>query len=172
MTSSSVRIIVSALRSPRATGPTRARLLRALTRASLTGADLAGADLAGANLTGANLAGAYLTRADLTRANLTRADLTGADLTGASLTGADLTGAKGLLWASVGFSMHGECGRTLLAWEHESVGHTVYECGCFHGTEEDLVYFISTRSPKKADTRTKCLHACKALIEYQKGLIP
>jgi len=147
-----------------------------LTDANLTRADLTRANLTRANLTRANLTDANLTRADLTRANLTRADLTranlhGADLHGANLTRADLTRANltravnAPLLASIGWSDHGECGRTLTVMLHDSTGaEPMYRCGCFWGDEAKLRKYIADEAEHLRESRTEALDIVSGLM--------
>ena len=141
-----------------------------LSRANLYGADLYGANLSRANLSGANLSRADLSRADLYGANLSRADLSRANLSGANLSGANLYGAnlygeKIISTASVAFSGHGECGRTLLGIRTEK---SVYlRCGCFSGSPEDLIEYIAKGDKKYKHTRGLALALVVILLEAE-----
>src|SRR5574343_263845 len=149
-------------------GGVRANLRDAdLSGADLGGADLTGADLTGADLRGADLYGANLTGANLTDANLTDADLRGADLRGADLRGADLYGAiNAPLGALVGWTDHGECGRTLVAVLHISTGtEPVYRCGCFVGSADALRQYIAGGQEDLRESRTEALESVSGLMD-------
>jgi uncharacterized protein YjbI with pentapeptide repeats len=74
---------------------------------------------------------ANLSGADLSWANLSRANLSGANLSGAKINNEEVSS-----WASVQFSGHGQCGRTLLAIKAGETTHL--RCGCFSGSPADL----------------------------------
>jgi uncharacterized protein YjbI with pentapeptide repeats len=150
-------------------GGSRADLSGAnLSRANLFGANLSGADLSRANLFGANLSRANLFGANLSGADLSRADLSRANLFGANLSGADLFGAKikdeeVSSWASVQFSGHGQCGRTLLAIK---AGKTIHlRCGCFSGSPVGLRKFIAGDEARYRTTRTLALKCVLMLLK-------
>ena len=131
-----------------------------LNRASLRGADLRGADLSGANLSWASLRGADLSGADLNRASLR----------GADLSGADLSGARGILHASVGWSNHGDCGRTLLVVaDQDGPGIDVYHCGCFCGDRDELLEYIEEGVERYRRTRRLALEVVQMLLEDARG---
>ena len=151
-----------------------ANLSRAnLSRANLSGANLSGADLSGADLSGADLSGADLSRANLSGANLSGADLSGAnlsraDLSGANLSRADLSGADGekekiIAVASVQFTGHGECGRTLTAIKTEKTIHLF--CGCFSGSPEELAAYIARKKSCYVKTRMLAMTTALALLD-------
>lgn len=149
------------------TGGVRANLRFAdLSFANLRGAKLSGADLHGADLYGANLSGADLTRAVLRGADLRGATMTGANLCRADLTGANLTdAANSPLLASIGWSDHGECGRTLVAMLHDSVGaEPMYRCGCFWGSEAKLRQYIANEDECLRESRTEALNIVSGLM--------
>lgn len=102
-------------------------------RANLLEADLHGADLRGANLYGANLRGA--------------------DLRGANLSGANLKQTQGVVYCSVSWPEHGECGRALTAVRIGSVD--TYFCGCFCGPLGDLKNYIAKGRPEHWISRAK-----------------
>ena len=124
---------------------------------------LKGADLSGANLSGANLSGANLSGADLSWADLSWADLSGANLSGANLSGADLSGADGIIYAQVSFNWHGERGRQLSAIKIN--GDIVLFCGCFKGSETDLMAYIERGDEKYKQSRTVALSTVMSLIK-------
>ena len=141
-------------------------------RACLPGADLSGADLRGADLSGANLSGANLTGTDLDGANLDGANLSGATLTDANLHGAYLHGARlhnainAPLVASVSWTDHGECGRTLMAALHISTGaEPVYRCGCFAGSADELRRYIADGPEDLRESRTEALEIVSGLMD-------
>jgi uncharacterized protein YjbI with pentapeptide repeats len=121
---------------------------------------------------------AFAARADLSGADLSGADLSGAYLSGAYLSGADLSGAYlsgasgGILTASVGWTDHGECGRTLLAVHLPALpatdktpardASTLYHCGCFHGDEAALRAYIADGAEDLRVSRTLALDFCAA----------
>jgi hypothetical protein len=116
-----------------------------LSDTDLRNADLRGADLRNANLRGADLRNANLSDTDLRNADLSDTDLRNADLRGANLRNADLRGADlpaGWAHASVGWSAHGERGRTLLAVRDAERNVALY-CGCFRGPVADLRAYIA-----------------------------
>ena len=130
-------------------------------RADLCGANLYGADLCGADLYGANLRSADLRSADLCGANLCGADLRSADLRSANLCGANLCGAnlpmsRGLKFAQVSWSGHGECGRQLSAVELPD-GLRLF-CGCFQGTPQELADYIANGAEEHKASRTKAMN--------------
>ena len=114
-------------------------------------ADLCGADLCGANLYGADLCGA-----DLCGADLCGADLCGANLCGANLCGANLPMSRGLKFAQVSWSGHGECGRQLSAVEFPD-GLRLF-CGCFQGTPQELADYIANGAEEHKASRTKAMN--------------
>ena len=141
-------------------------------RANLSGANLFRADLAGANLPAANLAGANLPAADLSGANLSGADLSGANLFRANLAGADLARAKYgnheiKSIASVAFTGHGECGRTLVGIAH--AGGIELCCGCFSGSLDKLRAYISDGPEKYRPSRTAALDAILILLAIERA---
>ena len=136
-------------------------------RANLCGASLYGADLSGANLSGANLYGANLYGADLYGANLSRADLSRANLSRADLSRADLSGAV-YAWAQVAFMGHGECGRMLTAVQFKEGEATVYQCGCFSGSREELVKYIDSGGRGYMASRRAALDAVDTLIAIKR----
>ena len=116
-----------------------------------------------ANLSGAYLSGADLSRADLSRANLSGAYLSGADLYGANLSGVNLSGAV-YKWAQVAFTGHGECGRMLTAVIHKEGEATVYQCGCFSGSIEDLQSYITNGAENHKASRTLAMDYVTRLL--------
>jgi uncharacterized protein YjbI with pentapeptide repeats len=128
-----------------------------LSGANLSGANLSGADLSWANLSGANLSGANLSGADLSWANLSRANLSGANLSGAKINNEEVSS-----WASVQFSGHGQCGRTLLAIKAGETTHL--RCGCFSGSPADLRGFIAGDDARFRKTRTLALRCVLLLL--------
>jgi uncharacterized protein YjbI with pentapeptide repeats len=147
-----------------------------LSRANLSWADLSGADLSGADLLGANLRAANLSGADLSGANLRAADLSGADLSGADLSGANLSRANlswanlsgaDLLVASCAWSSHGESGRTLTVYHHKGV--TTYQCGCFSGSESEILQYISTGENSLKKSRSVAVDFCTARMAEMIG---
>jgi uncharacterized protein YjbI with pentapeptide repeats len=123
-----------------------------LSRADLSDAVLRGAVLSGADLRGAVLRGAVLSGADLSRAVLSRADL----------SGANLSGARGIRHASVGWSGHGECGRTLVCTEID--GLLMFGCGCFWGDAESLQKYITDGNGDYAPSRRRAMWLCAELV--------
>jgi hypothetical protein len=109
------------------------------------------------------LKGANLRRADLSRADLSGANLGGADLSGANLGGADLSRADGIEYAQVSFNWHGELGRQLSASKIN--GDIVLFCGCFKGSETDLIAYIERGDEKYKQSRTVALNTVMSLIK-------
>jgi len=134
-------------------------------KADLSGADLRGADLSDADLSGANLRDADLSDANLRHADLSGADLSGADLSGADLSGADLSGADLHAYASIGFKGHGECGRTLLAFQLTPGSPPTFQCGCFLGNEQELRYYIAESLGKYRASRLLALDTVLMLLK-------
>jgi hypothetical protein len=99
---------------------------------------------------------------DGSRADLSGADLIGADLSGANLSGADLSGARGIRHASVGWSGHGECGRTLVCTEID--GLLMFGCGCFWGDAESLQRYIADSNGDYAPSRRRAMWLCAELV--------
>jgi hypothetical protein len=149
--------------------------------ADLRGAHLQGADLRGADIQGAYLQGAYLQVADLRGADIQGADIQGADIQGAYLQVADLRGAdiqgaylRAAKWgsdeevaaiASVQFTAHGECGRTLIAVRTDKAIHL--RCGCFQGSPAELRAYIKAGNKKHAPTRSLALQTVLALVKAE-----
>ena len=136
-------------------------------------ADLRGADLSRADLSRADLSRADLSRADLRDVVLSGADLRGADLSGADLRGADLrdvvlSGARGIRHASVGWSGHGECGRTLVCTEID--GLLMFGCGCFWGDAESLQEYIDEGNDDYAPSRRRAMWMCAELVRDDGGM--
>lgn len=121
------------------------------------------ADLRWANLHGADLHGASLHGADLRGASLHGADLHGADLHGAAMAG-----CSGVIRASCSWTDHGEAGRELLAVHHpakdDEPAVTLYYCGCFMGTIEELRKYIATNAEHHKTSRTIAADFCGARI--------
>ena len=111
---------------------------------------------AGANLGGANLGGAYLRDANLGGANLGGAYLGGAYL------GDD---GKILSVASIQFTGHGACGRTLIAVQAEKT--TRIFCGCFNGTPDELRAWIGRNEATLRRTRTLALDTALMLLSVK-----
>ena len=133
--------------------------------ANLRGADLRGANLHGTDLCGADLRGANLRGANLRYTNLHGADLHGTDLCGADLSGADLRRARGLIYAQISFTGHGESGRQLLAVKIDE--QVIFFCGCFSGTEADLRVYIENGEENLKASRIFALETCLKAIEFQ-----
>ena len=123
---------------------------QALERAVKSDATLSGADLSGANLCSANLCSA---------------NLSDATLSDATLSGANLSGEKIISTASIAFTGHGECGRTLLGIKTEKSVHL--RCGCFSGSTEDLIAYIAKGDPKYKHTRSLALTQVIILLEAE-----
>lgn len=151
--------------------------------ADLSGADLSGADLRDAILCEADLSGADLRNADLRNTSLCEADLSGALLSGAGflyanlrganlndadLSGADLSGSVGgPAYYSISWIGHGECGRRLHAVEQN--GELVFSCGCFSGSESDLLEYIETGDKAYITSRLEALDIILGLHERTRG---
>ena len=97
-------------------------------------------------------------------ANLRGANLSRADLRGADLRGADLSGAVGIIYAQVSFNWHGEIGRQLSAIKIDDA--VVLFCGCFKGSEADLIEYIENGDEKYKQSRTVALNAVMSLIKH------
>ena len=106
---------------------------------------------------------ADLSGANLSRANLSGANLSGADLSEADLGGADLSRADGIEYAQVSFNWHGELGRQLSAIKIDE--KVVLFCGCFKGSEADLIKYIESGDEKYKQSRTVALNAVMSLIK-------
>jgi len=133
-----------------------------LRSADLRFANLRSADLRFANLSSADLCFADLRSADLRFADLCFADLRSADLRFANLRSADLRSAKNIIYSSCYFSGHGECGRQLLAVKiNEQI---ILFCGCFKGSEEELIKYIERGEEKYKYSRTLALKTVLKLI--------
>jgi uncharacterized protein YjbI with pentapeptide repeats len=139
-----------------------------LSGANLYGADLRSANLSGANLYGANLYGANLCGANLYGANLRSANLCGANLRSANLRSANLSGAnlsenRGLQFAQVAFTGHGECGRMLTL---ATIGEAKrFFCGCFQGTPEELAAYIEAGPDNLKKSRLLAMNFCLEVID-------
>ncbi len=139
-----------------------------LSSANLSSADLSSANLSFANLSFADLSSADLSSADLSSANLRFADLSSANLSFANLSSANLSSAdlsflKGCKWAQVAFHSHGECGRQLSAVVIDGV--TVFFCGCFKGSREQLEEYIAGGKEEFRASRTKAMQAVISLLD-------
>ena len=131
--------------------------------ANLRHANLCGVDLCGANLREANLCSANLRYANLRYANLSCANLSGADLRYANLRGASLQQCIGLVFSQLSFSGHGECRRMLTA---VVIGaDTVYFCGCFKGSYNDLEKYIEGGDPELKESRRVAARCVKMTLE-------
>ena len=106
---------------------------------------------------------ANLSRADLSGANLSGANLSGADLSGAYLGGAYLSGAVHR-WAQVAFMGHGECGRMLTAVIYAEGGDTVYQCGCFSGSMDELKAYIANGPEAYKPSRNMAMEVVTQLL--------
>ena len=111
-------------------------------------------------------------RADLSRAYLSGADLSGAylsgaDLSGAYLSGAYLSGAYLSAFAQVAFKGHGECGRMLTAFRQTDGGPVVFQCGCFYGSEDELLAYIEKGDAAYKKSRRLALNVVKQLLDFQ-----
>ena len=83
---------------------------------------------------------------------------------GADLSGADLSGAVGIIYAQVSFNWHGEIGRQLSAIKID--GAVVLFCGCFKGSEADLIEYIENGDEKHKQSRTVALNVVMSLIKH------
>ena len=92
------------------------------------------------------------------RAYLSRAYLSGANLSGANLSGAVHH------WAQVAFMGHGECGRMLTAVIYAEGGDTVYQCGCFSGSIDELKAYIANGSGAYKPSRTMAMEVVTQLL--------
>jgi uncharacterized protein YjbI with pentapeptide repeats len=134
-----------------------------LRSANLSGANLYGANLYGANLYGANLCGANLYGANLRSANLCGANLRSANLRSANLSGANLSENRGLQFAQVAFTGHGECGRMLTL---ATIGEAKrFFCGCFQGTPEELAAYIEAGPDNLKKSRLLAMNFCLEVID-------
>jgi len=111
-----------------------------------------------ANLRSANLYGANLYGADLRSADLRSADLRSADL-----SSANLAGVKGVRYAQVAWTGHGECGRQLLGVVIN--GEPRYFCGCFQGNADDLQEYIQTGLVTHKASRTKAFEFVQSCLD-------
>ena len=98
------------------------------------------------------------------RANLSRANLSHADLCGANLSHANLCGAVHK-YAAVVFTGHGECGRTLTAFQQEKDSQVILQCGCFYGSTEELREYIAKGKEILKKNRTLALDTVLMLLE-------
>ena len=87
-----------------------------------------------------------------------------ADLSGANLSGANLSVAVGITFAQVSFNWHGEIGRQLSAIKIDDA--VVLFCGCFKGSEADLIEYIENGDEKYKQSRTVALNAVMSLIKH------
>jgi uncharacterized protein YjbI with pentapeptide repeats len=112
------------------------------------------ANLSGANLISANLSGANL---------ISGADLRSANLSGADLSGAGLSENRGLQFAQVAFTGHGECGRMLTL---ATIGEAKrFFCGCFQGTPEELAAYIEAGPDNLKKSRLLAMNFCLEVID-------
>ena len=125
--------------------------------ADLRACELRGADLSATRLTRANLGGA-----NLTGANLSGASLGGVELDGAQLGSANLSGARGILYASVSWVAHGECGRALTAYSVDPFEEAVYSCGCVTGSAKVFAEYIDSGPEGLKASRTLAFDFVKA----------
>ena len=82
----------------------------------------------------------------------------------ADLSGANLSGAVGVTFAQVSFNWHGEIGRQLSAIKIDDA--VVLFCGCFKGSEADLIEYIENGDEKYKQSRTVALNAVMSLIKH------
>ena len=87
-----------------------------------------------------------------------------ANLSGANLSGANLSRAVGVTFAQVSFNWHGEIGRQLSAIKIDDA--VVLFCGCFKGSEADLIEYIENGDEKYKQSRTVALNAVMSLIKH------
>ena len=92
-----------------------------------------------------------------------RADLSRADLSDANLIGANLSGAVHR-WAQVAFMGHGECGRMLTAVIYAEGGDTVYQCGCFSGSMDELKAYIANGPEAYKPSRNMAMEVVTQLL--------
>ena len=106
------------------------------------------------------------------RANLTGANLARADLACANLADANLAQSRGIPYAQVAFSGHGECGRLLSAVKLD--GKWKLFCGCFKGTFDDLDAYIRDGKAEHRESRTLARNVLHMLCDHedQKGNNP
>ena len=76
---------------------------------------------------------------------------------------ADLREAKGVIYAHISFNWHGEQGRQLSAIKID--GAVVLFCGCFKGSEEDLMAYIERGDETYKQSRTIALNTVMSLIK-------
>lgn len=108
---------------------------------------------------------AAMSGANLSGANLCWANLSGANLYGAELSGAELSGEKIISTASIAFTGHGDCGRTLFGIKTEKSVHL--RCGCFSGSPEQLIKYIAKGDHKHKHTRSLALTLVIILLEAE-----
>ena len=97
------------------------------------------------------------------RANLSDANLSRANLSGANLSYANLSGAVHR-WAQVAFMGHGECGRMLTAVIYAEGGDTVYQCGCFSGSMDELKAYIANGPEAYKPSRNMAMEVVTQLL--------
>lgn len=74
--------------------------------------------------------------------------------------------ARSVNQALVGWSGHGECGRVLRAWDCPERMKTMYSCGCFYGSREELIDFIhSDEERHHIKSRLRALAHVDELLE-------
>lgn len=115
---------------------------------------------------------ADLRKACFEAAMLDCANFRGAVVSGATFEDTDLSRAcledSGFhACAAVRFAGHGECGRTLLAYQVDRKSEIKFQCGCFYGSETDLRNYIEDGHPSLVPSRLKALDTVLELIKIK-----
>jgi uncharacterized protein YjbI with pentapeptide repeats len=124
--------------------------------------DLRDCDLRGSNLSGSNLRGSNLSGSNLRGSDLRGSDLSGSDLRDCDLRDCDLRGSYGLIYAQMSFTGFGQINRLISLYDINRDGNPIFFCGCFKGTDEELITYIGNGEEKYKESRH---FARKTLLE-------
>ena len=108
----------------------------------LSESNLSESNLRGSDLRGSDLRGSNLSESDLRRSDLRGSDLSESDLRGSNLSWCNLSGSIGLDYAQISFNGFGERNRLISLVDINRDGNPIFFCGCFKGTNEELIDYI------------------------------
>jgi len=108
------------------------------------------------------VANAILSKIDLRGSNLRGSDLRESNLSGSDISGSNLSGSKGLKYAQMSFDGFGEVGRLITLADVNRDGNPIFFCGCFSGTNEELISYIESGNVNLKESRH---FARKTLLE-------
>jgi len=124
-----------------------------LSGSNLRWSNLSGSNLSGSNLRYSNLSGSNLSGSNLRWSNLSYCDLSGSNLSGSNLSYSNLSGCIGLDYAQMSFAGFGEKNRLITLVDVNRDDNPIFFCGCFKGTNEELIKYIEDGEEKYKESR-------------------